>query len=363
MGSNSLSNVLAGSVTFTNVNHAPVAVPDTGVSITENGGVAVSFSPILNAFATVGSEYIITQAINTQVGALWSDSKISLNTSFTISADLFFGAKDADGADGFSFIIQNASKTAIGETGGGLGYQGIGHSVAIEFDTWDNGFGFNDIVNDHAAFDVDGSMSGIGAPIDLGNIEDGQYHPVTISWNAATHVITLSYNGVVIGSQTIDVAATVGSDEAYIGFAGSTGAANNLQKIRDLTYQSADDFVVLDVLVNDTDVDPGDKATLHVVSATSAHGASLTFSGLAGAGIVYSPGHVFEYLAAGQTDTDTVTYTIEDSHGAQSTSTAQVTIVGLNDAPVITSNGGGATASVSVAENTKAVTTVHATDV
>ena len=169
----------------------------------------------------------------------------------------------------------------------------------------------------------------------LGNIEDGQYHPVTISWNAATHVITLSYNGVVIDSQTIDVAATVGSNEAYIGFAGSTGAADNLQKIRDLTYQSADNSVVLDVLANDTDVDPGDKATLHVVSATSAHGASLTFSGLAGAGIVYSPGHVFDYLAAGQTAIDTVTYTIEDSHGAQSTSTAQVTIVGLNDAPVI----------------------------
>ena len=163
--------------------------------------------------------------------------------------------------------------------------------------------------------------------------------------------------------QTIDVAATVGSDEAYIGFAGSTGAENNLQKIKDLSYQSADNSVVLDVLVNDTDVDPGDKAALHVVSASSAGDASLSFSGLAGAGIVYSPGHAFDYLAAGQSATDTVTYTIEDSHGAQSTSTAEVTVVGLDDAPVITSNGGGATASVSVAENTKTVTTVHATDV
>ena len=359
-GSNSLSDVLAGSVTFTNVNDAPVAVPDTGVSITQNGGVAVSFSPILNASATgVGSEYVITQAINTQVGALWSDSKISLNTSFTISADLFFGANDS-GADGFSFIIQNQSKTAIGAVGGGLGYQGIGHSVAIEFDTWNNGSAYNDILNDHAAFDINGSMSGIGGPIDLGNIEDGQYHPVTIDWNAATHVITLSYNGVVIGSQTIDVAAIVGSNEAYIGFAGSTGAANNLQKIRDLTYQSANDSVVLDVLVNDTDADPGDKATLHVVSASSAHGASLSFSGLAGAGIVYSPGHVFDYLAAGETAIDTVTYTIEDSHGAQSNSTtAQVAIVGLNDAPVIE---GGDSKSLSVDENTTAVDTIVAHD-
>ncbi|MBK6744804.1 MAG: cadherin repeat domain-containing protein [Hydrogenophilales bacterium] len=39
-----------------------------------------------------------------------------------------------------------------------------------------------------------------------------------------------------------------------------------------------------------------------------------------------------------------------------------VTASGPNTAPVITSNGGGATASVSVAENTSAVTSVTATD-
>ena len=40
-----------------------------------------------------------------------------------------------------------------------------------------------------------------------------------------------------------------------------------------------------------------------------------------------------------------------------------VTVTNVNDnAPVITSNGGGATAAVNVAENTTAVTTVTATD-
>ncbi|WP_185754847.1 cadherin repeat domain-containing protein, partial [Pseudomonas fluorescens] len=40
-----------------------------------------------------------------------------------------------------------------------------------------------------------------------------------------------------------------------------------------------------------------------------------------------------------------------------------VTVTGVNDnSPVITSNGGGATASINVAENTTAVTTVAATD-
>lgn len=42
--------------------------------------------------------------------------------------------------------------------------------------------------------------------------------------------------------------------------------------------------------------------------------------------------------------------------------TVTVTITGLNDAPVITSNGGGDTAATSSAENTLAVTTVTATD-
>jgi parallel beta-helix repeat protein len=43
--------------------------------------------------------------------------------------------------------------------------------------------------------------------------------------------------------------------------------------------------------------------------------------------------------------------------------TASITVTAVNDAPVITSNGGGASASINVAENTTAVTTVTATDV
>src|SRR6185436_11208002 len=42
--------------------------------------------------------------------------------------------------------------------------------------------------------------------------------------------------------------------------------------------------------------------------------------------------------------------------------TITVTVTDLNEAPVITSNGGGNTAAVSIAENTTAVTTVTATD-
>lgn len=40
------------------------------------------------------------------------------------------------GGDGFAFILQNESPTALGEHGKELGYGSINNSIAIEFDTW-----------------------------------------------------------------------------------------------------------------------------------------------------------------------------------------------------------------------------------
>ncbi len=50
------------------------------------------------------------------------------------------------------------------------------------------------------------------------------------------------------------------------------------------------------------------------------------------------------------------------STGGTDDQSIAVTITNVNEAPVITSNGGGATASVSIAENTTSVTTVTSTD-
>jgi VCBS repeat-containing protein len=73
----------------------------------------------------------------------------------------------------------------------------------------------------------------------------------------------------------------------------------------------------------------------------------------------YDPNHAFDRLAAGATGTDNFNYTITGG----STAVATVTIVGVDNAPDITSSGGGVTASISVAEHSTAVTTVQATDI
>jgi VCBS repeat-containing protein len=69
-----------------------------------------------------------------------------------------------------------------------------------------------------------------------------------------------------------------------------------------------------------------------------------------------------QYLAEDETTSESFTIQVADGHGGFDTEVITLTITGMDDAPVITSDGGGDTAAVSVAENTMAVTTVTATD-
>ena len=77
----------------------------------------------------------------------------------------------------------------------------------------------------------------------------------------------------------------------------------------------------------------------------------------------YDPNGLFDSLGLGQTATDTFAYTVADNHGASSTATATVTVIGQNDAPVIQTGGGGDQATYWVRVHNTAITTVHATDV
>ena len=58
-----------------------------------------------------------------------------------------------------------------------------------------------------------------------------------------------------------------------------------------------------------------------------------------GGNIVYTVGNAFQSLKAGAPATETFSYTIQDSKGAQSTGTVTVTVVGANDGPVAVNDG------------------------
>ncbi|WP_424990889.1 Ig-like domain-containing protein [Fluviibacterium sp. S390] len=96
-------------------------------------------------------------------------------------------------------------------------------------------------------------------------------------------------------------------------------------------------FTTASVLLNDSDVDTGDSFSLTGVDTTGTLGLVIdngdgTFD--------YDPNGMFESLAAGQTATDSFTYTITDGFGGSDTATVSIQITGVNDAPVAVDDNG-----------------------
>ena len=91
--------------------------------------------------------------------------------------------------------------------------------------------------------------------------------------------------------------------------------------------------IAIDVLANDTDLDLSDSHTVSAVDTTGTNGTVLITN--AGADVSYDPGSAYDYLAVGETATDTFSYTIDDGHGDTDTATVTVTITGTNNISVI----------------------------
>ncbi|WP_041785560.1 DUF4347 domain-containing protein [Rhodospirillum centenum] len=117
-------------------------------------------------------------------------------------------------------------------------------------------------------------------------------------------------------------------------------------------------------------------ASAGTLTAGSGSGVTVSGTGTGTLTLAGSPGDIRTFLQTDGTVTylqatpdesgtnkATLTLSSADDEGSVALGSVQVNITAVNDAPVLTSDGGGATASVTVAENTTAVTTVVATDV
>ncbi|THB63539.1 MAG: tandem-95 repeat protein, partial [Desulfovibrio sp.] len=91
-------------------------------------------------------------------------------------------------------------------------------------------------------------------------------------------------------------------------------------------------FTTSNVLDNDTDVD-NVHADL-VVSGFDTTGTLGLVTNNGDGTFDYNPNGAFDYLALGESATDSFTYTISDGNGGTATATVYITVNGLNDAPV-----------------------------
>ncbi len=219
-----------------------------------------------DAFELGDNCFQLTEEITNQAGSVWYDSLINLEDNFEVNFEIYLGDLDASGADGIAFVLQPVS-TGLGSTGGGLGYEDIEPSLAIEFDTWQNGDN-SDPTYDHKAIMRDGILSH-AAPSALTpvtqilsgsvNAEDGEFHQVRITWNPASQEVNCFVDCDLRISYTGDIVADIfdGDPFVYMGFTAATGGSFNDQIVC-LDYITAVDELA-DVLLC-----PGDSIQLTV---------------------------------------------------------------------------------------------------
>ena len=201
----------------------------------------------LNGNATQASNIItLTPDSFDQNGSAWNKKRIFFTENFDIKAKINLGTNDG-GADGIAFVLQDKSLNA-GSSGGGLGYQGITPSFAVEFDTYYNG-GADPVSSDHISIVKNGqtgsltSHSEFASTVAVSNMEDGVWRDVRFVWNAASKNFKVYYesvadNSIPIFNITVDLKASIFNnlDYAYWGFTSATGGAKNIQKVEISNY-------------------------------------------------------------------------------------------------------------------------------
>ena len=213
------------------------------------------FSSTLDGFVTqsgaasydaASDVFTLTPDATNQTGAVMSNDRIDLTHDFTITFNAFLGSSDA-GGDGITFVLHNDrwGADAIGGGGGAKGAQGIANGLAISLDTYSNA---GEPASDYTAiFDTDAAAgTTLTNKTSLSNLENSQWHNVTVSWNAGTQTLTYWVDGKQGGTITGDLAGQYfgGSDYVHFGFTGATGGAKNLQQVKvtsvNATYAPAD---------------------------------------------------------------------------------------------------------------------------
>ena len=250
---------------------------NTSAGIQLNGSAAVTS----NGNAQV---LRITPASIHQVGTAWH-TPVSLVQGFSTTFRFQISGTTSFNGDGFAFVIQNGSfcNGTMGATanegpafvgdcpsgeGGSLGYLSLTNSVAIEFDTFQNGspgVSYGDISGDEVGIQSCGSAANTVdhtvAACNFGQADLSILEPAITLSDGAVHTATIYYTPKVVGcnvesscnlfvsidgqlvlSTFLDF-STLGLDanqDAFVGFTGATGGGGGGNDNQDILSWSFD---------------------------------------------------------------------------------------------------------------------------
>ncbi len=191
-----------------------------------------------------GNRLLLAPAVSNQTGStfLTNPFAIGANTSFQTRFEFQIteSGGTGGGADGLIFMLQNDSRgaNALGGGGGNIGYgdtvtplggSEILSSLAIEFDTFDNGFvDPSASADNHIGVNTNGSVDSLltaSSPVD---INDGNSYNAWISYDGITDQLDVFLDGgatppaTPVLSTTVDLFDLLGP-QGFVGFSAATG--------------------------------------------------------------------------------------------------------------------------------------------
>lgn len=202
-------------------------------------------------------------------GAAYSTTPVTLGTGATFSTRFQFQFTDPGGidpADGMTFVLA-ANPSGLGGSGGGMGYKDVPNSFAIEFDTYGNFIDDpSDSSSNHVAIDTNGNLTNTDLTDVYGNgscgfsaanggypaqnpytaagcMSNGDIWTALITYDGSTQLLNVSLNDPseadsfdAISNYSIDIASLLGTDTAYVGFTGGTGAGWENEDVLNWTF-------------------------------------------------------------------------------------------------------------------------------
>ncbi|WP_189443824.1 beta strand repeat-containing protein, partial [Salinicola rhizosphaerae] len=328
---------------------APALAITLGTIAGDNVVNAAEANQSIPVIGTVTGEYAAGDRVTLTVGTQTYTGTVASNGTFSINVP-------------GSVLAQNSSiSTAVSHTdaAGNVGSANTAASYGVDTTAPVVTISLNTVAGDdviNAAESRDNvSVSGKAG----GDAVQGD--TITISVGGQTYTATVGANGTFSASVPGTVLANAGTDSirasvSHTDAAGNTGTATTTHAYTvDVTPPDAaadsgatGENRVLSVpaangvLANDTDVDSAHSAlSVSAVNGTAASvGTAITgsnggtFTLNADGSYSFNPGTAFDRLAAGQTDTTKISYTVSDGQGGTATSTLTVTVTGTNDAPV-----------------------------
>ena len=314
-------------VTIGGENDEPVAVDDTAAADEGDGPALVD---VLDNDSDVDEDTLTVTAVD-DLGTTGAVTLTDGDVAYSPDGQ-FEGLADGEEAtDSFEYSISDGN--------GGTDSATVTVTITGENDAPDAVDDDEESTDEDTAFDV--AVLGNDTDVDVSDVlnvtavdDTGTVGTVTLVDGTVNYDPAGAFEALGAGDSATDTFTyTVsdgngGSDTATVTV--TVDGVNDAPDAVDDDEESTDEDTAFDVAVigNDTDAED-DELTVTAVDDTGTVGTVTLVDGT----VNYDPAGAFEALGAGDSATDTFTYTVSDGNGGSDTATVTVTVDGVNDAP------------------------------